>query len=141
MERRQVVSLAFALVAGGFLLAVVRAQTPVSELEDLRDVLQEWQTARLPLDGTNWFPAGAFVLSSADGGLGAVTEGAVPSPDGSRRLYVTEDSRTGETLFSDALGLPLATLPGDGPSADQGGPWDPSRVGISLDLSSTNMST
>lgn len=45
MERRQVVSLAFALVAGGILLSVVRAQTPVSELEDLRDVLQEWQTA------------------------------------------------------------------------------------------------
>ena len=123
------------------IFAAARAQTPVSELEDLRDVLREWQTARLPLDGTNWFPAGDFVLSSADGGLGAVAEGAVPSPEGCWRLYVTEDSRTGETLFSDALGLPLATLPGAGPSADQGGPWDPSRVGISLDLLSTNMST
>ncbi len=119
------------------IFAAARAQTPVSELEDLRDVLREWQTARLPLDGTNWFPAGDFVLSSADGGLGAVAEGAVPSPEGCWRLYVTEDSRTGETLFSDALGLPLATLPGAGPSADQGGPWDPSRVGISLDLIST----
>lgn len=107
------------------------------DLLDCQFLLRQWQLLCLPLKETNWYDVRVSVpLDLGD--------------DDFRVAYVSEEHATGETIFQNAQGMVLASLPAEegysptwvldaaierGVTATAGTErveWDPARVGLHL---------
>lgn len=125
------------------LFAGLAVHGTLTDLEDVRDVLNAWQWLLLPQERRVWEDAGDWGCAPC-GELAALVFGGSASNRVS--VYAYEDADTRETVLADAGGTPLAALPPPvgyspfwvcgitGRHADLPGDFDPSRVGVRIGL-------
>lgn len=131
------------------LFAGLAVHGTLTDLEDVRDVLNAWQWLLLPQERRVWEDVGDWGCAPY-GELAALVFGGSASNRVS--IYAYEDADTRETVLADAGGTPLAALPplvGYSPfwvcgiagrytdlpgDTDLLGDFDPSRVGVRIGL-------